>query len=185
RAASAHQLILGGVDAPDHERIVVTQQDFYSLLARDLEVARARVVIYSPFLTPDRIGVLEPHLRAATARGVQIHLVTKTLEERPIGHRATTRELEGALTRWGVNVLHKFHMHDKLVFIDDDLLWSGSLNPLSFTDTQEVMERRASRAVVSDYARVLQLDTLLAAHAAKEDRCPVCAGELVAAESRN
>jgi hypothetical protein len=76
-------------------------------------------------------------------------------------------------------------MHEKLVFIDDDLLWSGSLNALSFTDTQEVMERRVSRAVVDDYARVLRLDALLAAHEAREDRCPVCGGELVAAEARN
>ena len=76
-------------------------------------------------------------------------------------------------------------MHEKLVFVDDELLWSGSLNSLSFTDTQEVMERRVSRAVVDDYARVLGLDALLAAHEAREDRCPVCNGELVAAESRN
>jgi hypothetical protein len=76
-------------------------------------------------------------------------------------------------------------MHEKLIFIDDELLWSGSLNSLSFSDTQEVMERRISRAVVNDYARVLRLDALLAAHETREDRCPVCGGELVAAESRN
>ena len=36
-----------------------------------------------------------------------------------------------------------------------------------------------------DLGRVLQLDTLLAAHELREDVCPVCRGELVAAESRN
>jgi hypothetical protein len=89
------------------------------------------------------------------------------------------------LGRWGVTVLHKFHMHEKLVFVDKDLLWSGSLNAMSFSNTQEVMERRVSQAVVSDYVRVLRLDALLGAREASEDRCPVCGGELVAAESRN
>ncbi len=185
RAADAHQLILGGEDAPSHRRIVVTQEHFYPLLVRDISTARERVVIYSPFLTPDRVAMLELHLRAAIERGVRIYLITKTIEERNVGQRETSREIEGTLRRWGVTVLHKFHMHEKLVFLDEQLLWSGSLNSLSFTDTQEVMERRVSREVVNDYARVLRLNALLAAHQAHEDRCPVCGGELVAAESRN
>jgi len=185
RAAVAHQLIVGGDDAASHGRIVVTQEHFYPLLMRDLDAASGRVVIYSPFLTPDRVGMLEPHLRAAVERGVRVYLVTKTLQERPIGQRETSRGIESVLGRWGVIVLHKFHMHEKLVFVDHELLWSGSLNALSFTDTQEVMERRASRAVVEDYARVLRLEALLLAHGAREDRCPVCGGELVAAEARN
>lgn len=185
RAAEAHQLIVGGEDAPGHRRIVVTQEHFYPLLVRDIDAASERIVIYSPFLTPDRVGVLEPDLRGAVERDVGVYLITKTLEERNIGQRETSRQIESILGRWGVTVLHKFHMHEKLVFIDHDILWSGSLNSLSFTDTQEVMERRRSREVVNDYARVLRLDALLAAHGAREDRCPVCGGELVAAESRN
>ena len=47
------------------------------------------------------------------------------------------------------------------------------------------MERRISPDVVDDYARVLRLDALLAAHEQPETECPVCGGELVAAESRN
>ena len=47
------------------------------------------------------------------------------------------------------------------------------------------MERRVSPHVVKDYTRVLQLDTLLAAHEQREDVCPVCGGELVPAEARN
>jgi hypothetical protein len=185
RAAEAHQRIAGGADAPDNRRIVVTQEHFYPLLVHDIDGARKRLVIYSPFLTPDRVGMLEPHLRAALQRGVRVYLVTKTLEERSVGQRETSRGIEDILTRWGITVVHKFYMHEKLVFIDDELLWSGSLNSLSFTNTQEVMERRVSSAVVNDYARVLRLDALIASHEAQEDKCPVCGGELVAAESRN
>ena len=117
-------------------------------------------------------------------RGVRVYVVTKTLEERAPASADDRRTDREQPRRWGVTVLHKLHMHEKLVFIDDDILWSGSLNSLSFTDTQEVMERRVSREVVEDYTRVLRLDALLAAHEAGEDRCPVCGGELVAAEAR-
>jgi superfamily I DNA and/or RNA helicase/ssDNA-binding Zn-finger/Zn-ribbon topoisomerase 1 len=185
RAAEAHKLIVSGEDAPSAHRIVVTQEHFFPLLIRDVDAAKQRVVIYSPFMTPDRVAVLEPHLRAATDRGVGVYLVTKTLEERPAGQHETSRGIESALGRWGVIVLHKFHMHEKLVFVDEDTLWSGSLNSLSFVDTQEVMERRVSPDVLADYARLLRLEALLEAHTRREDRCPVCGGELVAAEARN
>jgi AAA domain len=86
RAAEAHRLVLAGEDAPNPQRLVVNQEHFYPLLARDIDAASERIVIYSPFLTPDRVGVLEPHLRAAVERGVRVYLITKTTHERTVGH---------------------------------------------------------------------------------------------------
>lgn len=107
-------------------QIVVTQDDYFPLFVRDLDAARQRVVIYSPFLTPDRVAMLEPHVRGAVERGVRLYLVTKTLGERSAGAAASARPVEDALARWGVTVLHKFHMHEKLVFIDEDIAPSVS-----------------------------------------------------------
>lgn len=184
RAAEAHERIVGGEDPPDQKRIVVTQDDYYRLLVSDLQRAQTRVVFYSAFLTPDRVAFLEPHLRALVERGVPAYVVTKTIGERSASQAETAARIERALTDWGVRVLHKLRMHEKLVFIDEDILWSGSLNSLSFTDTQEVMERRVSRAVVDDYARILRLDALMTAHGGTAPTCPICGSELVAAEAR-
>ena len=95
-----------------------------------------------------------------------------------------TRHIEKALRDWGVVIIHKRNMHEKLVFIDDHTLWSGSLNPLSYTDTQEVMERRFSPKVVSDYSETLKLDDLLRAFDAGETDCPICGGEIIASGGR-
>ena len=73
-------------------------------------------------------------------------------------------------------------MHEKLVFIDEDVTWSGSLNPLSFSNTQEIMERRKSKAVLKDYFQILRLEELLAAHGNPEGQCPICGEEMIAAE---
>src|SRR5213083_1647347 len=95
----------------------------------------------------------------------------KPLEERS-GDRAVYAEIEQGLRNWGVRVVHKRGMHEKPVIIDSQVLWQGSLNPLSFSSTQEIMERRASREIVADYGRVLRLDDLLAVYQANETRCP-------------
>lgn len=73
-------------------------------------------------------------------------------------------------------------MHEKLVLIDSTIVWTGSLNPLSFRDTQEVMERRHSSEVFEEYAKTLMLQELLDEHAEGVPTCPICGGEVTAAE---
>jgi hypothetical protein len=111
-------------------------------------------------------------------------VVTNSLDARE-RDRGRYEELEGALRDWGIRAVHMRRMHEKLVLIDAHILWQGSLNPLSFSSTQEIMERRDSRQIASDYARVLRLDELLSAYRADETICPYCGHEVVAAEGRD
>lgn len=185
RAARAQIVSSGGPVEADADRTVVTQDRFYPLVTSDLEAATDRVVIYSPFMTQNRVGELEPHLRAAVERGVEVYVVTKTQEERGKRDLETYRSMEGGLRSWGITVIHKRRMHEKLIFVDREVLWSGSLNPLSFRSSQEVMERRVSRTVVNDFAGTLRLDDLIAQYAQGETTCPICGSEVVPSEGRN
>lgn len=185
--AARMQIQAKGGDEVEGERLVVTQDSFDQHLLPDLGSAEQRVIIFSPFLTNDRVASLEPQLRAAIERGVLVVVVTKEQAER--GRQlAGYRQIERALASWGVTVVHKAKMHEKLVFIDDELLWQGSLNPLSFSDTQEIMERRRSKVVVEDYERTLRLEELVGAYQQREagdGACPFCGAEIVAAEGRD
>lgn len=181
RAAATQRSTVSDRSHPIEPQLVVTQDRFFDLLYEDLAQAKERVVIYSPFMTADRIGRLEPHLRACIERGVQVWVITKTVEER-LRDASVYEGLERALRSWGVLVVHKRHMHEKLVIIDDGILWQGSLNPLSFSSTQEIMERRESKDIIKDYTRVLRLDDLLAPYTNEETACPYCGNEVVAAE---
>jgi hypothetical protein len=185
RAAASQMAVLGGEVESTQERIVVRQDDFYRYLLSDLQHARNRVIIYSPFITESRLAELEPQLKACVERGVATYVLTKTVSERPPVQQVTARRVEKALGDWGVVIIHKRGMHEKLVFIDDRILWSGSLNPLSYSNTQEIMERRVSRMVVSDYAGTLKLEDLVGAITAGETVCPICGSELIADEGRD
>ena len=48
----------------------MTQRDFDSLFIPDLQAADNRIVIYSPFITHNRLAEVGPHLRAAVERDV-------------------------------------------------------------------------------------------------------------------
>ena len=114
-----------------------------------------------------------------------MYVVTKARDDRNMKDAATYQMLERTITEWGIRVVHKAKMHEKLVFVDDAVVWAGSLNPLSFRDTQEIMERRCSREVVADYERTLRLDDLLKEYEDGQPTCPWCESEVVASEGRD
>jgi KaiC/GvpD/RAD55 family RecA-like ATPase len=182
RAAKAQMTVMGGNIDPSSERVVVTQNDFYRVLASDFDAANRRIIIYSPFATTDRVSFLLPQLQAAVERGVEVYVVTKALSERSSSELSTSKMIEKQLTNAGIAVIHKLRMHEKLVFIDEDVTWSGSLNPLSFSNTQEIMERRKSKAVLKDYFQILRLHELISPCGAPEGTCPICGDEIIAAE---
>jgi hypothetical protein len=182
RAAKAQMTAMGGKIDPDSERIVVTQEDFYRILSSDIETANSRIIVYSPFASTGRVSFLLPQLQAAFERGVEVYVITKALSERSKSELSSIKKIEAQLAEVGIAVIHKLRMHEKLVFIDEDVTWSGSLNPLSFSNTQEIMERRKSKAVLKDYFQILRLIELLAAHGKPEGKCPICGAEMIAAE---
>ena len=182
RSARAQSKLVGGRVEANADRLVVTQEAFYPVLQDDLAKARQRIVIYSAFITWDRLGQLAAELRSAAERGVRVYVVTKARSDRSRRELSTYQRLEKALVDWGIIVVHKRRMHEKLVFIDDKITWVGSLNPLSFSNTQEIMERRRSRDVAADYARTLLLDELLTGYEDGNPICPICGSEVVASE---
>ncbi|MDD5529325.1 MAG: AAA domain-containing protein, partial [bacterium] len=185
RVAKAQTSVIGGEIEPNSSRVVISQEHFYPMLRGDLSRAKGRVVIYSAFITSERIGYLEPSIRAAIEQGIRVYVITKAREDRNKRELSTYRMLEQALINWGVVVIHKRGMHEKLVFIDDDIIWMGSLNPLSFSNTQEIMERRKSPEVVKDFVKTLRLNDLIDEYKEGIPICPICKSEMVASEGGN
>jgi len=185
RAADAQSATVRRVERSPDAHLLVDQDAFYEYLMADISAAERRLVMYSPFITRDRLAIMGSQLQAAAERGVSVYVVTKTRQERGQREQSTYSDLEDALEKWSVTVIHKQRMHEKLVFIDDRIVWTGSLNPLSFSNTQEVMERRISRELVKEYARVLRLEDLLVVYDTGQNECPICGSELVPAEGRD
>jgi hypothetical protein len=182
RVARAQMSVLGGEIETNAARLVLTQKEFYRVLFADIAHAKRQVVLFSPFLTTQRVSTLQPVIVSAVERGVRVYVVTRTLGERGRKEKEQYQQNEAALVRWGGTIIHKRGSHEKVIFVDDDILWTGSLNPGSFSNSQEVMERRANKAVASDYAKALRIEDLIAPFQNTLPVCPFCGGEIAAAE---
>lgn len=182
RAARAQLAMLGGAVEASSERLILNQSEFFQVIGYDIQNAKYQIIILSAFLTQNRVSFLLPQLQATIERGVAVYVVTKSHSDRKKTELRNVRELEQLLQDVGVFVMHKKGMHEKVVLIDDDITWSGSLNPLSFSNTQEIMERRFSKVVQRDFREILRIEELIGVCGQQESVCPICDAAMMACE---
>ncbi len=116
------------------------QAFFYKAFQKDLTQAKDKVVIVSPFLTPNRIASFEGIFRELHRRGVKIFIITKDFEEQKLTQDLRKKLIEN-LKKLDIKVITKRLSHEKLAIIDGKIIWHGSLNILSHKNTSELMIR--------------------------------------------
>jgi phosphatidylserine/phosphatidylglycerophosphate/cardiolipin synthase-like enzyme len=120
------------------------QNGFYKAFIKDLNKAKSRVIIESPFLTKKRVTFLSPTIAKMVNKHVKVIVNTKPLNEQSpeLYNQAywSIAELQGL----GVIVLFTTGHHRKLAIVDDEILWEGSLNILSQNNSCELMRRIVS-----------------------------------------
>ena len=124
------------------------EKAFYKFFIEDLLQAQRSVIIESPFITPRQISSLEGAFRELTRRGIQITVYTRIPRQHDCVMAIKAREGIRTLNTIGVRVRACANlMHWKLAFIDDVILWEGSLNILSHGYSKEIMRRTVSPAL--------------------------------------
>lgn len=114
----------------------------------DLRRANQNIYIESPFITRKRMGMLLTILRQARERGTQITVNTRPPSEHDGKYISRAYESVQDMQSIGITVLYTVRHHRKIAIIDDEILWEGSLNILSQSDSCELMRRSVSSSLV-------------------------------------
>lgn len=118
------------------------EKSFYSSFLSDLEDCEREAIIESPFISLTRMNVLLPFFKRLVDRGVTVYVITKdpSILEEPLASYST--EIIREFEILGVHVLAASnHHHRKLAILDRQVLWEGSLNILSQSNSKEIMRR--------------------------------------------
>ncbi len=129
-------------------------------MAADFANARGRIIIVTPYLTSNAIERWDRAIRNAIKRGVRICIFVQeprnwkrrldgTLAEREIAAMARLDSAVAHIRSLDVHVTLRAGDHEKLIVVDDDIFWAGSLNLLSWFDTREWLRRVESRKEVT------------------------------------
>lgn len=130
---------------------VYTAETMWNPLYRDIEYSVGCIRIKSAFLAASRIEELGKRLAKKIRDGV---LVCALVQEPDCWDKAGEplppqdarriekyRNLKLNLEDSGVHVTFKKKIHEKVIIIDNKILWDGTANCLSYRDTEEEMRR--------------------------------------------
>ena len=169
---------------------IFTEGTFYSAFAADLSNAKKSILLLSPFATSNGTARWADAFRTACSRGVSVRIMTRPPEEWGGGGESEVSNLIQGLRKLGVAVDLRSKMHEKVVIIDDRILWHGSLNILSHRDTQESMMRVESPAACQQLGRFMSVptsskdDERSSTAAVGNPECPECGGHTVWKDGR-
>lgn len=164
-----------------NEKHIICRDDlFFDYFLKDVRTFKTRIIIYSPFMTANRITKLLPVFADSIAKGKSITVVTKALSDRGKTELAQYKKIETELISIGISIIHKNKMHEKLVFVDNDTVWMGSLNVLSFTgETGEVMHRHQDKEIAQEYQKIFNIPQIgITLQQNDELICPICGAEM-------
>ena len=119
--------------------------------AVEWDIARARrsIDIHCAFLDPNPVRRWLRHLKPRMVDNVKVTVHTRPqLEDRKT-------ELVGELRAAGCEVVERERMHEKVVIIDDTVLWHGSLNLLTNTGPTDLMMRLTDPSACERVRRIV------------------------------
>ena len=112
---------------------------FYEAFLKDVDQARERIVICSPFVQENRLSRLMDALIMACRRGIEVSILTRSQQSRSLVYLIKKMKEEG------VHWFTESWIHEKVAIVDN-VVWVGSLNILSHGSTSEIMVRIPSAA---------------------------------------
>jgi phosphatidylserine/phosphatidylglycerophosphate/cardiolipin synthase-like enzyme len=138
------------------------EETFYPQLTNDLSRCLHELIIESPFVTNRRLTQLLPTLQKLKDRRVRVIVNTRDpIEHDSEYHREDAQRAIAAMQRMGIHVLYTSGHHRKLVLIDRQILYEGSLNVLSQNNSCEVMRRIESAQLAWQMAYFIEIDKFL------------------------
>jgi ssDNA-binding Zn-finger/Zn-ribbon topoisomerase 1 len=170
---------------------VFNQSTFDAAVEADIANAKDSIVIFSGFVTPARVAKLGDLLRLKTANGINVRCVTRPPKLNGTMELARSKNALDALERINCIVDCRARIHEKIVLIDKEIVWHGSLNVLSHTHrTDESMTRIANaglaRALAANMSkrRVSSDMALQTVGEAENPRCETCGSRSVYNEGK-
>ena len=172
--ASSTYRVPGGANDSTHK--ILDENEFFDFFAMDLRDSKESIFGLVPFFGEYRWPKIEPLIREAIERGVEVTLVTPPPSEAE--NNSYVEKVIRSLRQVGAVVVSSTGLHGKDIVIDSRIHYTGSLNWASHRGRAEIMHR----TVNPEYARMV-LEYLQARHVRSASQqggqpriCPHCQG---------
>lgn len=138
------------------------EKNFYQAFVKDLKNCKEEVIIESPFITSHRMRFFRPVFNRLLAKGVKIYVITRDPKDHdlPLEYQSEA-EIKNFEAIGVQTLICQGNHHRKLAILDRKVLWEGSLNILSQSNSREIMRRLDNKDLASEMFDFLRLKTFL------------------------
>jgi len=118
---------------------ILDESSFFDVFRKDIRSAKKMIFALAPFFGEYRWPMIQPLFHEAVQKGVEVTIVTPPLAEAQ-NKSFVTKAIKN-LRQIGVVVVTSSGLHGKDVIIDEQILYTGSMNWSSHRGRQEVIHR--------------------------------------------
>ena len=121
--------------------LIYDGKSFYKTFCNDIKSAIKEILIVSPFMRKGRITQLFNNLTEAILNGATVTVVTRSPQDFKEKDCETVAKNISLLQDYGIKVIQKSDFQQKFTIIDQEIVWYGSVNFLSFGISEESIMR--------------------------------------------
>ncbi len=130
--------------------IIFDNDNFLSVFCNDIENTVNEILIVSPFVKKRRMTQMLQHLQNVLDRNIMITIVTRPVKDFKEKDRPAHQKNLDLLKKNGINLILKSKIHQKFSIIDQRVVWYGSINFLSYGNSQESLMRIESSNIANE-----------------------------------
>lgn len=136
--------------------LIYDGKSFYSVYCQDIKSSHSKILIVCPFMRKSRITQILKTLSQAIQNGVKVNIVTRPPNDFKESEQESVKENAEILQNLGVNVIYKSDFHQKFTVIDNQIVWYGSVNFLSFGTHEESIMRFVSFDIAGELTNTVE-----------------------------
>lgn len=141
---------------PAEGNILFDGSSFLPIFTADLLAAKREVIIVSPFLTKNRVSKMLITLENCVLSGAKLTVVTRPSDDYADKDSGRVSGILRFLYDKGITVIEKSKIHQKFAVVDGRIVWYGSINLLSFGNSEESIMRLDSTGIADELLNVIR-----------------------------
>jgi superfamily II DNA or RNA helicase len=129
---------------------IFDNRNFLTVFNHDISSAKSEIVIVSPYITKRHLYQMLNIFSAGINNGAKLVIITRLESDYKGKDRHSFQAMIDDIRNTGADVIFKPDIHQKFAVIDQQIVWYGSINLLSFGSSEESIMRLDSLNIANE-----------------------------------
>ncbi len=137
--------------------IIYDRENFLPVFTNDMLNAKKEILIVSPYVKKRRVMQMTQYIDAALQNNIRVIVITRPEEDFKEKEQSAIVAALDILKDMEIKVVFKSNIHQKFAIMDQKILWYGSINLLSFGESEESIMRLDNYNIANELIKSVEI----------------------------